>query len=398
MRNQSKRLASALLFSFLFAAGVSSPAVAAPCWEDHRIEPLNLLFWNKREKLCGYKNMEHLWSSNAVSKGSGTPPPPIPQKNTPSLSGTGEFMKENDVYGLLIMHKGAVIHEQYREGMNESSRWTSFSMAKTLTALLAGAAVADGHIRSLDDTIAAYLPELAQGAYAAVTVRQILTMTSGVVWNENYRDPKSDVAKLTNLAEGTDKSFLAYMASRPRMATAGTTFTYSTGEAGIVGQLVRRATGKSLSVYMSEKIWSGMGAERDAIWITDRSGSEVSGCCFSATLRDYGRVGQFMLSGGKIGGKTVLPSWWMREMTTASKPSNSQKRPYGFQIWVRDNGSYQASGIFGQMIHVDPRRELVIVMLSTWDTAVGTAKQHTARRAFIAEVKQAVSAPGKKNG
>lgn len=396
-----RRFAKCLFTAVAALPLLAAPASAASCWDALGIEPLNILFWNGREKLCGYQNMEHLWSYNTVSKGT-APAAPLARSATPLPPAyrerAGSFMAKNGVHGLLVMHKGAVAYESYRGGFSKSNRWTSFSMAKSLTALLAGAAVADESIKNLDDRVAAYLPELAKGAYAAVTVRQVLTMTSGVAWNENYQDPESDVAKLADLAnlENTaEDSFLAYMASRPRAAQTGSVFNYSTGEAGIVGRLVRRVTGKTLAAFMSETIWSQLGMQEDAVWITDKSGAEVSGCCFSATLRDYARIGQFMLREGAVNGKVLLPSWWMKEMTRASAPSRKQNRPYGYQIWVRGDGSYQASGIFGQMIHVDPANEIVIVMLSAWDTAVGTAEQHRARRAFIAEVKTALTQPGK---
>ena len=380
------RFLAALVVLFCAAC----PAVAAPCWQALDIKPLDILYWNTKEKLCGYQNMEDLWSANTVSRNN-NPVAPIPTRKTSSLEKSAAgFMKKNDVYGLLVLHKGTIIQEHYRGEFDEGKRWTSFSMAKSLTGLLVGAALADGYIKSLDDRVIAYLPELAQSAYDPVTIRHLLTMTSGVAWNENYRDPQSDVAKLADLADGTEQAFLSYMASRPRKAAPGRLFTYSTGEAGVIGHLVRRATGKSLSAYMGEKIWSKLGMERDAIWITDRSGAEVSGCCFSATLRDYARIGQFMLAGGVANGEAVLPPGWMRETATASKPSRNQERPYGYQMWVRSNGAYQASGIFGQMIHVDPKRDLVIVMLSAWDTATGTAEQHADRQAYIATVKQSI--------
>ncbi|MCC8194441.1 MAG: beta-lactamase family protein [Deltaproteobacteria bacterium] len=383
-----KRALAALAVTLCLADTVA----AAPCWQTLDIKPQAILFWNTPEKLCGYQNMESLWSANTVSKGGSAASPMQHGKALALEDVTTGFMRKNGVYGLLVLHDGVVVQERYRGGFGPGKRWTSFSMAKSLTGLLVGAAIADGRIKSLDDRVADYLPELARGAYAPVTIRQLLTMTSGVAWNENYRDAKSDVAKLADLASGTERNFLAYMASRPRKAPPGTVFTYSTGEAGIIGHLVRRATGKNLAVYMAEKIWSRLGMERDAVWITDRSGAEVSGCCFSATLRDYARIGRFMLEDGKIGGEAILPSGWMRETATASRPSRNRKRPYGYQMWVRENGAYQASGIFGQLIHVDPARNLVVVMLSAWDSAVGTAKQHEDRRAYLAAVKRAVDA------
>lgn len=377
---------------------LAAPASAASCWNDLNIDPLNLLFWNEQEKLCGFQNMEHLWPSNTVSKGAAPISPLAGNANAvpPVYRDRAEaFMKKNGVHGLLIMQKDVVMYESYQKGFTENSRWTSFSMAKSLTGLLAGAAVADGCIKSLDDRVAVYLPELAKGAYSTATVRHVLTMSSGVAWNENYLDPKSDVARLAAFADDTDEAFLAYMSSRPRVAKAGGVFNYSTGEANLVGHIVRRATGKTLAAYMSEKIWSKLGMEEDAIWMTNRSGAEVSGCCFSATLRDYARIGRFMLRKGAVGGEAVLPSWWMKEMTRASAPSRKQRRPYGYQIWVQGNDSYQASGIFGQMIHMNPANETVIVMLGAWDAAVGTMEQYQARREFIAEVNAALAPSGK---
>ena len=148
-----KRLLPVLL---LFLA-CCPPAFAAKCWETQAIEPLDILFWNTRQKLCGYQNMEHLWSSNTVAKGASPTVPLEYAKATASQDGTADaFMRKNGVYGLLVTHKGRVLLERYRAGFREDKRWTSFSMAKSLTGLLVGAAVAEGHIKSLDDRVAAY--------------------------------------------------------------------------------------------------------------------------------------------------------------------------------------------------------------------------------------------------
>ncbi|CAK7056034.1 MAG: hypothetical protein DELT_01227 [Desulfovibrio sp.] len=393
-----------VLALFLFFTLAPAHALAS-CWNDLAIEPLEILTWNTAQKLCGYKNMEHLWSANSIPKGTAAPSS-LPQSQIPQeqREAARAFMRQNGVEALLVIQGGTIRLEEYAANMHAENRWTSFSMAKSFTGLLVGAAIADGAVKSLDDRISHYLPELAHGAYAAVTVRQVLTMTSGVAWNENYRDPASDVAKLADLADLGDKAdengqaFLAYMARLKRVAAPGKRFNYSTGESGLLGHLVRRATGKSLAAYMSEKIWSKLGMEHDAFWITDTAGIEISGCCFSATLRDYGRIGQFMLHGGRAGDTKVLPANWMAAATKASEPSRAQERPYGYQIWVRDGGAYQASGIFGQLIHVDPARDLVIVMLSAWENATGTGELHTARRAFIGAVQKAVDekrVPGK---
>ncbi len=385
-------------FAVLCAAALFTlrplPAPAS-CLDETRPEPLNILFWSPEEQRCGYRNMGKLWPSNPVPRGSAVFP--LPKGALPGLPDAERFMKSNGVLGLLILKDGAIVQEAYRGGFTEADTWTSFSMAKSITSILVGTAVKNGSIKSLDDPVVRYLPELAKSAYDGVTVRQLLTMTSGAAWNENYADPESDVAKLANLADNTEPVFLAYMAKLPRRAKPGTVFNYSTGEANLIGHLVRRATGKTLAALLSENIWAPMGMEQDALWITDKAGSEVSGCCFSATLRDYGRLGEFMLRGGKAGDAQRLPEGWITAATAASAPSRAQGSPYGFQWWVRDKGAYQASGIFGQMLHIDPRRNLVIVMLSAWPKAIADSGTYTARHAYIEAVKKAVDVDTRKH-
>ncbi len=374
----------------------SACAAEDECWRKTAIDPMRVLVWSPEEQLCGYQNMEKLWPANTAAKGA-KKTSPLPRAKELSLPSAEAFMRRNGVRGMLVIHDGTVVLEKYRDVFGPDKRWTSFSMAKSITSVLAGAAVKDGSIKSLDDPVTRYLPELQGGGYDGVTVRQLLTMTSGVRWNENYRDPKSDVARLVNLADTTQPVLLGYMAKLPRAAKPGTLFNYSTGEANLSGHLVRRATGKSLAAYLSEKIWSREGMEMDAFWSADRMGSEVSGCCFNAAMRDYGRIGLLMLREGTPGKNTLLPNGWVKEATTASAPARVAGRSYGYQWWVRDGGSYQASGIFGQMLHVDPARKLVIVMLGAWELPTGTAELHQERRVFVAAIKKAADASKEKN-
>ena len=154
------------------------------------------------------------------------------------------------------------------------------------------------------------------------------------------------------------------MKKLPREAPPGSKWVYKTGESDLMGVLLSRATHKHPADYLSEKIWSKYGMERDAVWMLDRAGEELGGCCLSMTLRDYGRFGQFFMRGGKINGVSILPEGWVAEATRAQVPK------YGFQWWVlQGDGSYDAQGIFGQAIHVDPKQDLVIVTSSAWPSA-----------------------------
>ena len=262
----------------------------------------------------------------------------------------------------------------------------SFSVTKSITSTLIGAAIKDGHIKSLDDGVTSYLPELKASAYEGVTIRDLITMTSGVKWHETYTDPNSDVAQFSQLLFGVGHDpILRYMASLPRAHKPGTTFNYNTGETDLAGFLVTRATGKHLADYLSEKIWSKIGTERDGVWMTDRRGQEIGGCCLSMTLRDYGRFGLFFLNGGG----TILPKGWVTDASNKHIDSDNGKLGYGYMWWILPDGTYAALGFFGQTIYIDPKHDIVIVTNSAWRQAADL-KAFDAEEAYIAAVTQAL--------
>src|SRR6201999_619295 len=233
-------------------------------------------------------------------------------------------------------------------GRTEKDRWTSFSVAKSVTSTLIGAAIKDGYIKSLDSQVATYLPELKGTAYDGVTVGDLITMRSGVKWNENYSDPKSDIGQFSlqpKRADGMDP-IEAYMAKLPRAHKPGTVFHYDTGETDLAGILVARATKKHLADYLSEKIWSKIGAEQDAVWMLDTAGYEHGGCCISMTLRDYARFGLFFMHGGVANGEQVLPAGWVKAASKQQVKSDEGDLGYGYFWWIHPDGTYEAEGIF----------------------------------------------------
>lgn len=184
--------------------------------------------------------------------------------------GIDDYMSRNRCGGLLILKDGAVALERYAMGNDAASRWTTFSVAKSITATLVGAALRDGRIASLDDGVAAYVPELRGSAYADNSIRELLRMCSGVRWNEDYLSADSDIARLSQaLQQGRRGAMLDLMASRPRAAAPGTVFNYSTGESYVLGAVVAAATGRSLSDYLSEKVWARAGMGADGYWLLD---------------------------------------------------------------------------------------------------------------------------------
>jgi CubicO group peptidase (beta-lactamase class C family) len=282
--------------------------------------------------------------------------------------------------------------ERYGLGRTQNDRWTSFSVGKSVTSTLIGAAIRDGYIKSLASPVTDYLPELNGSAYDGVTIGDLITMRSGVKWNENYSDPKSDVNQFGFRAveKSGEDPVEAYMAKLPRAHKSGTTFHYDTGETELAGILVARATKKHLADYLSEKIWSKIGTEQDAVWMLDTAGHEHGGCCISMTLRDYARFGLFFLHGGMADSKPVLPDGWMKAASSTQVMSDEPNIGYGYFWWIHPNGTYEAEGIFGQSIFLDPRNDLVIVTNSAWPAA-DDEKYWAAQDAYFAAVRKVLA-------
>ncbi len=306
------------------------------------------------------------------------------------------YMLDNRHAAIVVLHNGKIRLETYGLEFNDKGRWTSFSVAKSLTSTLVGAAIQDGHIESLDEPVSKYIPDLAGSAYDDVTIQQLLTMTSGVRWIEDYDDPTSDVALFnTHVSEDGSSNLVSYMKGLPRAHPAGQVWNYSTGETNLIGVLVIEATGKTLSDYLAEKIWAPYGMAQDATWLLNEDGTEISGCCIQATTRDFARFGQFMLDGAAINGESIVPEGWVEQATVKQVGIGSPGFGYGFQWWTYDNGAYAADGIFGQGIFIDPSRNLVIATNSSWSSAMGDVdRSHAKREAFFQAVQAAIDAEG----
>jgi CubicO group peptidase (beta-lactamase class C family) len=354
-----------------------------------------ILFWTPERQSTGYRSIEKIFKVVTVKRGSKVHPlRKAPRQLSPTWTyadrqwTVADYMKANRTSGVLVLKDGKIVLERYGLGRTPKDRWTSFSVAKSLTSTLVGAALQDGKIKGLDAVVTDYVPELKGSAYEGVTVRQLLMMSSGVKWNEDYTDPKSDVAQAG--AGGSEPGIdplVSYMRRLPRDAEPGTKWHYDTGETDMVGIMVSNAVGEPLSQYLSEKVWTTYGMEQDAVWMVDGSGKqERGGCCISMTLRDYARVGQFILDGGEAQGRQVVPSWWVEQAT--SKEIDNGAGGYGYFWWIRENGSYEAVGIFGQSITTFRDDRLIIVINSAWPVA--TSKDYSAARtAFINAIHEA---------
>jgi CubicO group peptidase (beta-lactamase class C family) len=331
-----------------------------------------ILTWTPEQQAWGYRQMEAVAPFRVVARGADVRPLPVaPRQIDPSFTLDGKvwntqaYMDAFRVSGVLVIKDGVIVLERYGLGRKPDERWTSFSVAKSVTSTLIGAAIKDGYIGGLDDPVTRYIPQLAGSAYEGVSIRNLLTMTSGVRWNEDYRDLNSDVARegLSILEPGVNP-VVSYMRNLPREAAPGTKFSYKTGETDLAGVLLANAVHKPLADYLSEKIWRPYGMEGDAIWVEDIAGEERGGCCLSMTLRDYGRFGEFVLGGGRIEGRQVLPPGWVAD---ASSP-HVKTPPYGYFWWLLPDG-FEAEGIFGQTLSIFPGDHVVVVLNSAWPAA-----------------------------
>lgn len=349
----------------------------------------DVLFWNQPQRDAAFRAMQTHYAINVIRHGTAHVLPtgaPLQPRFTDDTT-LGSYMAGHHVAGIMVLQHGKVRLERYGLGATSSTRWTSFSVAKSFTSTLVGAALRDGSIHSLDDKVTRYIPELGTGAYRDVTVRQLLTMTSGVRWNEDYVDPTSDVAQMYEGARERGVPLLvSYMSKLPREFPPGERWVYKTGETDLIGILVTRATGRSLAAYLSEKVWQPYGMAADALWLKDEvDGTEAGGSGVSATLGDYARLGQFLLDGGVAAGKPVLADGWIADATHKHADIGAPGRGYGYQWWTYDDGAFAGIGIFGQLLYVDPARQLVIVQLAAWPVATSEA-QAAARAAFVRAV------------
>lgn len=380
------RLAACLAAAVLLTGALPASA-QQPTPETN---PAGVLFWAPADRERAFRTMDTIMPHAPVRRGD-TPVRALPPGTPIALDPTA-YMQAEKVAGVLVIQDGRIRLEQYGLGIGPQNHWVSFSMTKSLTSTLVGTALKSGAIGSLEDPVTRYLPGLAGGGYDGVTVRQLLTMTSGVAWDEDYTDPNSDVARFLQepAFDGRDP-VIAYMARLPRAHAPGTHWNYSTGETNLIGTLVAAAERRPLAQLLSERLWTRAGMEADAFWALDQGGREMGGCCVSATLRDWGRIGLMALDGGELGGERIVPDDWFTQAVTKQAETGDPGEGYGFQWWTQDDGIFAAYGIFGQTIRVDPERKLVIVLLSAWPEATGRAHS-AARRAFIRQVVEAVDA------
>jgi len=334
------------------------------------------LFMSQAERRIAFAHFDVLYPTRVI-RGSGVASP-LPRAAV-DLSGVSFNANETDMtvadlleseylMGLLVVQDGKVLMEHYAADHGADVPWVTFSVTKSVTSLLIGAAIHEGYIDSVADPIVKYLPRLAGSEYGESRVQDVLQMASGIAWNEDYEDPESDVARAAAL---NGVALTDYLAQLPRVAPPGTRFNYNTAESNLLGEVLRSAIGMNAAPYLSKKIWQPMGMESDANWLLSLpEDRETGGCCISATLRDYARLGLLALADGVLpDGTRILPEGWMAASTAPSQGYEG----YGYKWWIDADGRYGAYGIFGQTIAIDPKAQLVIAVHSNAQAASGSA-------------------------
>jgi CubicO group peptidase (beta-lactamase class C family) len=330
-----------------------------------------------------------------------------------------DYLRRQDVTGLLILKEGQVVYEYYGSGNTDQSLWTSRSVAKSIVSILVGMAIKEGFIGSVADPITRYLPELKGSAWDGVTLRDLLQHTSGVVWNENYADPHSDFARLTRCEAGPGAyqcvRHLIESLKRVPGAASGQVWSYNTGGAWLVGRVLEKATGMSIAHYLQTRLWSRFAMQSDGVWEALVKGHvDMGGHGFNATLRDWGRFALFVAGGGKLpNGEELLPTDWIAQSVAWSKAKGSvtPETPdgqFGYQWWFgtvdpsrRDTDdvmrtakqTFWAEGIYGQAIAINPVDKLIMVQWSTWKEAETPASQYDEQVLLFNAIARALGAP-----
>ncbi|QJR14283.1 serine hydrolase domain-containing protein [Usitatibacter palustris] len=366
-------------------------------------------FTNERTKVGTFSNMEEIFSPRKIAASPASSPLP-PHDGSPSLTysyngqsySVDDFLNRQRITGLLILKDGKVVLERYQYDRKPEHRFASMSMAKTVVGLLVGVALKEGKIASLDDAAEKYAPDLKGSAWGPMTLRNLLRMSSGLKWSDKVvAGGATDIGRLSSETffrrTGGGPSAITWV--KDSVAPQGTTFNYSSAETFALALALRGAIGVDLATYFSERIWKVIGAESDASWLTDWSGMESAFCCMNARLRDYGRLGLLLANDGSWNGREVIPRDFLLDATDATRqPDHLKPRRatqffgYGYQTWIYPytTRTFQARGLFGQEIIVQPESRIVVVMTSVSRTPETVSEVFVERNYFVGAVLKAL--------
>lgn len=272
-----------------------------------------------------------------------------------------EYLEKSETVAFLIIRNDSVYYEKYFHDYSQESTVPSFSMAKSILSILIGIAIEDGYIRSVNEPVTKYVPEMKDGGFANVTLEHLLQMTSGLKFSESYWNPFGDAAAFyygKNLKKKTQRLKL--------ITPPGEGFDYTSGSAQVLGLVLNNALpkGTTISEYLEQRLWKPLGMRFDATWSLDeKNGMEKTYCCLNARAIDYAKIGRLYLHKGNWNGKQIVPKAWV-EASTKIDTINGSAKFYQYQWWIPSKtGDFAAKGILGQFIYVNPKKKLIIVRL-----------------------------------
>jgi len=356
---------------------------------EERLRFVGSLFTGEEQ----YQNLNRVYEIFPTSKLSHSSKPLVFKKGVPlelpsnfifedKVVKVDEYLSRTDTSALLILKDGKISYENYWLTGGKNVQWLSMSVAKSFISALIGIAIDQRHIKSIDDAVTEYVPQLKNSAYDNVRIKDILQMSSGAAWNEDYSDPNSDInrsAKILAIGGSLDE----FTASLKNELKPGSFNRYNSTDTQVLGMLLREATGSSITQYMQKMLWSPIGAEDNAYWLTDSENMEVAYGGLNATARDYAKIGELYRLEGNINGKQIVPSSWVRasvkpdapHLMPGDNPLSDFPLGYGYQWWVPDSsGDFSAIGVYNQFIYVSPKNNMVVVKLSA-NRIYGTSEE-----------------------
>ena len=280
-----------------------------------------------------------------------------------------EFIKPiNDKLGTVayvVIKNDSIIFEEYWNGYSSDSSSNSFSMAKSWISTLVGIAIKEGKIESINQKACDFLPEFCEGDNSKITIKHLLTMSSGLDWDEDYHDPLGQTAE-AYFAPNLKKQMMRLKAVEP----PGEIFKYHSSCSQLLAFIVESATGQSVNEYTSEKLWKPMGAKHPALWNTDtKRGDEKAFCCINSNARDFARFGKLYMNQGNWNGTQLLDSNYVKEATSVSNlldEDGNKNVNYGYQFWIANRKGldvYYTRGLWGQYVICIPEKDMIIVRL-----------------------------------
>ena len=355
---------------------------------EERLRFVDSLFTGEEQ----YQNLNRVYEIFPTSKLSHSSKPLVFKKGAPlelpsnfifedKVVKVDEYLSRTDTSALLILKDGKISYENYWLTGGKNVQWISMSVAKSFISALIGIAIDQGHIKSLEDEVTDYVPQLKNSAYDNVRIKDILQMSSGASWNEDYSDPNSDINRSSKIF-AIGGSLDEFSASLKKELKPGSYNRYNSTDTQVLGMLLREATRTSVTKYMQEMLWHPMGAQDSGYWILDSKNMEMAYAGFNATARDYAKLGELYRLGGKINGKQIIPRDWVKasvkpdapHLMPGDNPLSDFPLGYGYQWWVPDlSGDFSAIGVYNQFIYVSPKSNMVIVKLSA-NSIYGTSE------------------------